>query len=60
MEMHYFNDAEFPSITQPQIGKIYALKFDGGWHRVEVVDISGVYITVFFIDHGEKEVLCYF
>ncbi len=40
-----------------QIGHIYAVKYDGVWHRVEVVDVSGVYITVFFIDYGEKEVV---
>ena len=57
MELHYFNSSDFISVTNPTIGKIYALKYDGQWHRVKVENVSGVEITVFFIDHGEKEVV---
>ncbi len=33
------------------------VKFEDEWHRVEVVDISGEFIVVFFVDHGEKELV---
>ena len=40
-----------------QIGRYYAAKYESEWHRVEVVDVSGVYITCFFIDHGDREIV---
>lgn len=37
------------------MGKLYAAQTDDGlWHRVEVVDVKGIYITCFFIDVGER------
>jgi hypothetical protein len=54
MELFYFDEDKFPSVTTPQIGKIYAAKVDGEWHRVEICDVHGIWVTCFYIDQGEK------
>lgn len=46
-----------PTCLSFQIGRLYAAKFEGEWHRVEVVDVSGIYITSYFIDHGDREMV---
>ena len=57
MELHYFNEAAIPAVAKPEVGRLYAAKVDGEWHRVEVVDVQGIYVTCFYIDHGEREVV---
>ena len=43
-----------PTVDQPQIGKIYAAKVDSEWHRVEITDVHGIWVTCWYIDEGEK------
>lgn len=57
MEMFYFKEEDFPAVANPQIGRYYAVKFESEWHRVEVVDVKGVFITCFFLDNGDREVV---
>ena len=40
MELHYFNSDTMPSVLDPTVGKLYAAKVDGEWHRVEVTNVS--------------------
>ena len=40
MELHYFNTDTMPSVLIPTVGKLYAAKVDGEWHRVEVTNVS--------------------
>lgn len=40
MELHYFNADTMPSVLVPTVGKLYAAKVDGEWHRVEVTNVS--------------------
>ena len=54
MQKHHINDYCF------QTGRLYAAKYDQGeceWHRVEVMDVHGVWITCFFVDLGVKEAM---
>ena len=39
MELHYFNADAMPSVFSPTVGKLYAAKVDGEWHRVEVTNV---------------------
>ena len=43
-----------PAVEQPQIGTIYAAKVDGEWHRAEITDVHGIWVTCFQIDEGDK------
>ena len=40
MELHYFNTDKMPSVFNPTVGKLYAAKVDGEWHRIEVTGVS--------------------
>ena len=40
MELHYFNADKMPSVFNPTVGKLYAAKVDGEWHRIEVTGVS--------------------
>ena len=44
MELYYFNTDTMPSVLIPTVGKLYAAKVDGEWHRVEVTNVSMNYI----------------
>ena len=50
----FFDHEKMPTVDQPQIGKIYAAKVDSEWHRVEITDVHGIWVTCFYIDEGEK------
>ncbi len=54
MELHYFDADNQPAVSQPQVGRLYAAKVDSEWHRVEVREVHGVFVTCFYIDQGEK------
>merc|ERR1719376_1215648 len=57
MELHYFEWDKMPAITQPIVlGRLYAAKVEGDWHRVEVTNVKSDEITCYFIDHGDEEV----
>ena len=40
MGSNYFNADTMPSVLVPTVGKLYAAKVDGEWHRVEVTNVS--------------------
>ena len=40
-------------ITDPVVGKLFALISDEVWCRVRVVSVNGGKIQVFFVDHGD-------
>ena len=54
MELHYFNTDKMPSVFNPTVGKLYAAKVDGEWHRIEVTGVSeyAIYFnqSVFLVD----------
>ena len=54
MELFFFDYEKMPTVDQPQIGMIYAAKVDSEWHRVEITDVHGIWVTCFYIDEGEK------
>merc|ERR1719322_134646 len=44
-----------PSVLVPTVGKLYAAKVDGEWHRVEVTNVRGIDVSCYFIDHGDED-----
>ena len=50
----FFDHEKMPAVEQPQIGTIYAAKVDGEWHRAEITDVHGIWVTCFQIDEGDK------
>eukprot|EP00095_Tigriopus_kingsejongensis_P000637 maker-scaffold275_size226830-snap-gene-1.31 protein:Tk00637 transcript:maker-scaffold275_size226830-snap-gene-1.31-mRNA-1 annotation:"tdrd7" len=57
MELFYYNDTASSTEVQPQIGRLYVAIIDSEVNRVEICEITGSYVTCFFIDTGEKEVV---
>jgi len=57
MELHYFEAEKMTPVEKPVMGKLYAAKVEGDWHRVEVthVDPKTPKITCYFIDHGDED-----
>jgi len=55
MELHYFEAEKAKKVERPVLGKLYAAKVEGDWHRVEVTHVSGTKITCYFIDHGDED-----
>lgn len=62
MELKYFETDSVPLnkelvVANPEVGKLYAAKVEGDWHRVEVTNVHGLEVTCYFIDHGDEDVL---
>merc|ERR1719175_563634 len=56
MELHYFEAEKMPPVERPLLGKLYAAKVEGDWHRVGVTHLGGSgKITCYFIDHGDED-----
>ena len=63
MELKYFENNQDSSqvkelsVINPEVGHLYAAKVEGDWHRVEVINVHGLEVTCYFIDHGDEDVL---
>ena len=62
MELKYFETDTVPldrklTVSNPEVGKLYAAKVEGDWHRVEVTNVHGLEVTCYYIDHGDEDVL---
>jgi len=57
MDLHYYDKAAIPRVSQPEVGKIYAAHLSSDWHRVKVVEVRGIDCTCWFLDHGDTEVV---
>lgn len=62
MELKYFESDQVPLnkdlvVTNAEVGKLYAAKVDGDWHRVEATNVHGLEVMCYFIDHGDEDPL---
>ena len=57
MEMFYMGASNV--VSNPEVGMFYAIKMDDCWHRVKVIEINeaGTEAQIFFIDHGDEELV---
>ncbi len=62
MELKYLETDQVPLdknliVSNAEVGKFYAAKVDGDWHRVEVTSVHGLEVRCYFIDHGDEDAL---
>ena len=55
MDLHYYDKSAIPGVQRPEIGKLYAAHVSADWHRVKVVELSGIHCTCLFLDHGDQD-----
>jgi len=57
MELCYYDMADIPRIKEPEIGRIYAAHVASDWHRVKVVNVHGIQVSCYFLDHGDEDLI---
>jgi len=57
MELCYYDMADIPKIKEPEIGRIYAAHVASDWHRVKVVNVHGIQVSCYFLDHGDEDLI---
>jgi len=55
MDLHYYDKQAIPRVSQPEVGKIYAAQVSSDWHRVKVIEVRGIDVTCWFLDHGDED-----
>lgn len=57
MELCYYDMSDIPRIKEPEIGRIYAAHVASDWHRVKVVNVHGIQVSCYFLDHGDEDLI---